>query len=116
MFLFFGLLSAPRSGSPIWRGLACGACPLSAPISAGCLSELLHCARLNAGIEAGYMLFYHLTKMNTKEQKIKGFLYITGILFLFILVPAGMLISPIFSRLGYGIGAILIYRAFSMKI
>jgi len=52
-----------------------------------------------------------------RERKtvIKALLYGLGISFQGLFVPLCIFISPIFARLGYGIGALLVYKAFGMK-
>jgi len=54
----------------------------------------------------------------TKNRKvmIKALLYGLGISFQGLFIPLCIFVSPIFARLGYGIGAFMVYKAFGMKI
>lgn len=53
-----------------------------------------------------------------KERKmvIKALLYGLGISFQSLFIPICIFISPIFARLGYGIGGLMIYKAFGLKL
>lgn len=61
------------------------------------------------------IIFYNSLKVKERELKIRGLFY--GLGFLFLIAPAlvCLLISPIYARIGYLIGAILIYKAFQKK-
>lgn len=53
-----------------------------------------------------------------KQRKVivKALLYGLGISFQGLFIPICIFISPIFARLGYGIGALMVYKAFGMKV
>lgn len=53
-----------------------------------------------------------------KQRKVmvKSLLYGLGISFQGLFIPLCIFISPVFARLGYGIGALMVYKAFGMKI
>jgi hypothetical protein len=51
-----------------------------------------------------------------KRLAVKALLYGLGISFEGLFIPLCLFISPTFARLGYGIGALMVYRAFNMKI
>lgn len=53
-----------------------------------------------------------------KERKkmVKALLYGLGVSFQGLFIPICIFISPIFARLGYGIGAFMVYKAFGMKV
>ncbi|MBZ9572447.1 hypothetical protein KJA15_03895 [Patescibacteria group bacterium] len=63
-----------------------------------------------------FIFLYNSIREKEKKGKIKGLLYGLGILLLFLPALLCVFISPIFARIGYTIGAILIYKAFGMKI
>lgn len=63
----------------------------------------------------GVILFNSLREKE-KIHKIKGLFYGLGAWFLIFPMIVCVLISPIFARIGYLIGAILIYKAFKIKI
>jgi len=62
------------------------------------------------------IIFYNVLKLKKKEEKKKGLLYGFGFIFLIFPMLICTFISPIYARWGYLIGAILLYRAFGMKI
>jgi len=62
------------------------------------------------------IISYHVLKLKEKNLRQKGLFYGFGFVFLtFPMVIICMLISPIYARWAYLIGAILIYRAFQME-
>lgn len=64
------------------------------------------------------LLLLILSVVFAKERKVlvKALLYGLGISFQCLFIPLCIFISPVFARLGYGIGAIMVYKAFGMKI
>lgn len=62
------------------------------------------------------VFLYNAIKIKERRRKIKALFYGFGILFLFLPAILCVFISPIFARLGYVIGAILIYKAFQTKV
>jgi hypothetical protein len=62
------------------------------------------------------IILYHTLKLKEKKLRTKGLFYGAGLLFLFIPSLICLFISPIYARWGYLIGAILIYKAFGMKV
>lgn len=61
------------------------------------------------------IFLYRTLKMKGRKAKMKGLLYGVGLFLLYIPTLISVFISPIFARIGYGIGALLIYRAFKIK-
>jgi len=61
------------------------------------------------------IFLYNAIKIKERKRKIKALFYGFGILCLFLPAILCIFISPIFARLGYVIGAILIYKAFETK-
>jgi len=61
-------------------------------------------------------LFLAIITASEKRKVLKGVLYGTGIALLIIPGVLCVFFSPIYARIGYGIGGILTYRAFGMKI
>lgn len=59
-----------------------------------------------------------LSVIAAKQRKvmIKSLLYGLGISFQGLFIPLCIFISPIFARLGYGVGALMVYKAFGMKV
>lgn len=64
------------------------------------------------------ILLILLSLLVAKERKAMGkaLLYGLGISFQGLFIPLCIFVSPIFARLGYGIGALMVYKAFGMKI
>lgn len=62
------------------------------------------------------IILYNSLREKEKTLRFKGLLYGLGILLLIAPMAVCMVISPIYARIGYLIGAILIYKAFGMKI
>jgi hypothetical protein len=57
----------------------------------------------------------NMRKVESKNAKIKAVFYALGVLLLFSPAILCVFVSPIFARLGYALGAILIYNAFRIK-
>jgi len=62
------------------------------------------------------IMLYHSLREKDKKLRTKGFFYMFGVLFLVVSMLICMFISPIFARIGYLIGAILIFQATKMKV
>ena len=62
------------------------------------------------------IVLYNTLKLEEKKLRAKGLLYGMGFLFLFLPSLICLFISPIYARWGYLIGAILLYKAFGMKV
>lgn len=62
------------------------------------------------------IILFNTLKLKDKEERTKGLLYGFGFLFLFVPMIVCLFISPIYARWGYLIGAILLYKAFNMRI
>lgn len=62
------------------------------------------------------IVLYNALKIEEKRLKTKALLYGMGFLFLFIPSLVCLFISPIYARWGYLIGAILLYKAFQVKV
>lgn len=62
------------------------------------------------------IILHNSLKIEDKKAKTKGLFYGLGILFLIVPMVLCILISPIYARIGYLIGAILIYKAVNMKV
>jgi hypothetical protein len=78
-----------------------------------------------AGSATAYKILFVLALLSllvyvliAKERKaaIKTLFYGLGISFEGLFIPLCLFISPTFARLGYGIGALMVYNAFNMKI
>jgi ABC-type Fe3+-siderophore transport system permease subunit len=84
------------------------------------LSPLGNAILLGAITGISFLIFgiilYNSLRVKEKEGRIKGLLYGLGIFFLIAPMAICTLISPIYARIGYLIGAILIYKALGMKI
>ena len=61
-------------------------------------------------------LFLAVITASEKRKVLKGILYGAGVALLIIPGILCVFFSPIYARIGYGIGGIMIYRAFGMKI
>jgi len=78
--------------------------------------------RFSSGIYLGMFIIALILLFSTifiaKEKKVitKALLYGLGISFQGLFIPICIFISPIFARLGYGIGAFMIYKAFGIKV
>lgn len=57
----------------------------------------------------------NMKTLDSKEGKIKALMYAGGIATLFLSVIPSVLISALFARVGYFIGALILYRAFFKK-
>jgi len=63
-----------------------------------------------------FIFLFNVLRQQNQKMRAKGLLYGTGILFLFAPAILCVFISPIFARIGYVLGAVLIYKAFDMKV
>jgi len=61
-------------------------------------------------------LLLAIVTASEKRKVLKGVLYGTGVALLIIPGILCVFFSPIYARIGYGIGGIMVYRAFGMKI
>ena len=61
------------------------------------------------------LLLSSIFAARNKMVMVKALLYGLGISFQGLFIPICIFISPIFARLGYGIGAIMVYKAFGTK-
>ena len=62
------------------------------------------------------LLLLSIFVTRNRKVMIKTLLYGLGISFQGLFIPICIFISPIFARLGYGIGAFMVYKAFGTKI
>lgn len=62
------------------------------------------------------LLFAAIFVAKEKKAMVKTVFYGLGIASQGLFIPLCIFISPIFARLGYGIGAFMVYKAFGMKI
>jgi hypothetical protein len=62
-----------------------------------------------------FVFLYNIKGQKDKREKVKGLLYGSGILLLFLPAILCVFVDPIFARIGYTVGAILIYNAFRIK-
>ncbi len=74
------------------------------------LAIIVSLAILTSGI-----MLYNSLKEGNKTLRTKGLFYALGILLLIIPMVICMLVSPIYARIGYLIGAILIYKGLRIK-
>jgi len=61
------------------------------------------------------IILYNSLMVKEKELRMKGLFYGLGVLFLIAPMVICTLISPIYARIGYLVGAILIYKTFGIK-
>lgn len=61
------------------------------------------------------IILFNSYKVKEKSMRIKGLLYGIGTWFLISPMLICALVSPVFARIGYLVGAILIYKAFGIK-
>ncbi len=62
------------------------------------------------------IVLYNTLKLEETKLRMKGLFYGMGFLFLFLPALICLFISPIYARWGYLIGAILLLKAFGMKV
>jgi len=62
------------------------------------------------------LLLLSIFAAKNRKVMIKALLYGLGISFQGLFIPLCIFISPIFARLGYGIGALMVYKAFGTKV
>lgn len=92
----------------IFFGIAVGSRPGTLPISSG-LSWTI--------VVIGLILLVLAALISKNRRRIeKAIMYGFGVALLLASAIACLYISPVFARIGYGIGAILTYKAFGMKI
>lgn len=63
-----------------------------------------------------FIFLFNISKEKNNKKNTKSLFYGLGILFLFSPAILCVFISPIFARIGYVIGAFLIYKAFDIEI
>jgi len=62
------------------------------------------------------LLLLSIFAAKDRKVMIKALLYGLGISFQGLFIPLCIFVSPIFARLGYGIGALMVYKAFGTKV
>ena len=62
------------------------------------------------------LLIFVIITVKERPKLVKSVLYGLGIGLLMFPAPLCIFVSPIYARIGFGVGAILIYKAFGMKI
>jgi hypothetical protein len=78
--------------------------------------------RLSGGVYKGLFALAIILILSSlfvsKDRKLmrKALLYGLGISFEGLFIPLCIFVSPIFARLGYGVGALMVYKAFGIKV